>query len=102
MQERLKDHTTRLGTAKQHISIIEDGTVAMASVWREEITVTIATKNEDLEGRLLCNNIGPLGSYVELLLIELLGRNTFTATFAVGIAHRSLGPHPCAHSLPDS
>ncbi|KAJ1198832.1 hypothetical protein NDU88_002671 [Pleurodeles waltl] len=81
----------------------EQATVAGTQKQLERALVTLQEKAEDLEACSWVNNLHIVGlaestnvenmkSFVEQLLIELLGQETFSDLFMMKWAHRSLAP----------
>lgn len=107
MNNKIQSHDRRLDAAETRISDTEDGaSKALQRLERvEHILKDVAIKNEDLEARGRRNNIrllgvpestntGRLDVFIERLLADLFGRDSFTQGFVVERAHRSLGPRP--------
>lgn len=107
MGAKLQTHDRRLDLAESRISDTEDGaSKALKRLeWAEHILKEVEIKSEDLEARGRRNNIrflgvpestntGKLDLFIENLLSEMFGRESFTQGFVVERAHRSLGPRP--------
>ncbi|KAJ1124670.1 hypothetical protein NDU88_003119 [Pleurodeles waltl] len=107
MTERLDKHADRLDQSERHISEVEDGQSAMAmgqAKMGKELA-TLRAKVDDLEARSHRNNLGIVGiaestaidnmeGYIERLLVQVLGQDTFSSLFVVERALRSLATRP--------
>ena len=104
---RLDKQDTRMHEAENRIPTLEDTSASQAKrIERLEIRLkSIAVRSEDLEARSRRNNIrilgiaesaatGRLDVFVETLLSDLMQRDSFSPSFLVERAHRSLGPRP--------
>lgn len=95
MNSRMESHETRITNTEQRISDLEDKqpTIQKRLERTEVLLKQVATKAEDLKARSRrCNrlagiaeftNTGPMARFVEKVLIELFGRDTYSANFAI-------------------
>ncbi|KAJ1158117.1 hypothetical protein NDU88_010811 [Pleurodeles waltl] len=107
MSKRLDKQTERLDQAERRMSAVEDGQTALAAGQLKVNTElgTLRHKMDNLESRSRRNNLRIVGiaestsiasmeNFIESLLIQLLGRDTFSALFEVEQAHRDLSARP--------
>ena len=105
MTERLDKHTERLDMVERRVAEKEQVSTAEAQRQVEKTLAAVQAKAEDLEARSRRNNLRILGlpesthvtnmeTFIEKLLAEILGRDTFSEIFVIERAHRSLGPLP--------
>ncbi|KAJ1162179.1 hypothetical protein NDU88_002654 [Pleurodeles waltl] len=116
MLERIDMHVERLDMVERHFSDVNDeqATSAGTQQQKEKTILVLQAKAEDFEGPSQQNNlqidglaestdVSNMESFVELLLIELLGHETFSDIFVEVWAHRSLAPHlvpgACPHPI---
>ncbi|KAJ1140297.1 hypothetical protein NDU88_006654 [Pleurodeles waltl] len=96
MSERLDKQAERLDQTERRVSTVEDGQTALAAGQLKVSTElgTLRHKMDDLESRSRRNNLHIVGiaeftsianmeNFIENLLIQLLGRDTFSAIFVV-------------------
>ncbi|KAJ1152917.1 hypothetical protein NDU88_005691 [Pleurodeles waltl] len=115
LMERLEKHAERLDQSERCISEVKDGQAIKSSRHAKMVKelAVLQAKVEDLEARSHRNNLRIVGiaeyiaidnmeSYVERLLVQLLGRETFSSVFVVERAHRVLmaRPPPAAPPCP--
>ncbi|KAJ1208065.1 hypothetical protein NDU88_003455 [Pleurodeles waltl] len=109
MSEHLDKHTEHLDMVKQ--SVLEDQQVTMSEVQKRlhKMVLTLQSNIEDLKARPHLNNLqikgleesmDNMGRFVERLLAELLGQETFSDFFVAEQAHRSLAPWPVPGATP--
>lgn len=107
MGERLDKQAERTDMAERRITEVEEAQTAMDANAKQldNLMRTLRDKTEDLEARSRRSNLriiglpestqtGNMERYVEKLLTDLLGAETFSNVFIVERAHRSLGPRP--------
>ncbi|KAJ1108071.1 hypothetical protein NDU88_005454 [Pleurodeles waltl] len=104
MTERLDRHAERLDMAESRISKVEDEQLSTTVTQkRVDKLLMLQAKTEDLAARSRRNNlqivrvvesvnISHMEHFVEQLLVELLGCETFSDMFLVEKVHRSLMP----------
>ncbi|KAJ1130048.1 hypothetical protein NDU88_008404 [Pleurodeles waltl] len=107
MTDRLDKHAERLDQSDRRVSEVENGQTELATsqVKLNKELSSLRLKVDDLEARSRRNNLRIVGiaestaidnmeGFIEQLLVQLLGRATFSDLFVVERAHRSLVAHP--------
>ncbi|KAJ1172178.1 hypothetical protein NDU88_004028 [Pleurodeles waltl] len=107
MVERLDKQAERLHQSERHISEVEGGqsTMSTGQAKMGKELAALQAKVDDLEARSTRNNLRTLGiaestaidnmeGYIERLLVQLLGWDTFSSLFMVERVHRSLTTRP--------
>ncbi|KAJ1162198.1 hypothetical protein NDU88_002671 [Pleurodeles waltl] len=107
MTERLDKHAERLDQSDMRVSEVEDGQTELATsqVKQNKELSSLRLKVDDLEACSQKNNLHIVGiaestvidnmeGLIEQLLVQLLGRATFSDLFIVERAHRSLAARP--------
>ncbi|KAJ1137577.1 hypothetical protein NDU88_003975 [Pleurodeles waltl] len=107
MTEHLNKHAEHLDQSERRVSEVEDGQTQLATshVKLNKELNSLRLKVDDLEARSRRNNLRTVGvaesttidnmeGFIERLLVQLLGRTTFSDLFVVERAHRSLATHP--------
>ncbi|KAJ1186183.1 hypothetical protein NDU88_002966 [Pleurodeles waltl] len=105
MSDRLDGHAERLDQVERRVSEADDEHNMLATAQKKVDTLlhTLQAKAEDLEARSRRNNVRIVGiaeptridnmdRYVEQLLSDLRGRETFSDKFVVELAHCSVAP----------
>ncbi|KAJ1084137.1 hypothetical protein NDU88_004290 [Pleurodeles waltl] len=113
MSEHLNKQAERLDQAERWVSAVEDGQTALATGQLKVSTElgTLRHKMDDLESHSqrnkLCivgiaesTSIANMENFIENLLIQLLGQDTFSVLFVVERAHRSLLARPPPEAPP--
>ncbi|KAJ1123380.1 hypothetical protein NDU88_001850 [Pleurodeles waltl] len=109
MTERLDKHAERLDQSEKRVSEVEDGQTRHVKLYKEVHSLRL--KVDDLEARSWRNYLRIVGvaestaidnmeGFIERLLVQLLGRTTFSDLFVVERAHRSLATHPTPGAPP--
>ncbi|KAJ1082984.1 hypothetical protein NDU88_003145 [Pleurodeles waltl] len=107
MTEHLAKHVELLDQSERRVSEVEDGQTQLAAshVNLSKEVHSLRLKVDDLEARSQRNNLRIVGvaestaidnmeGFIERLLVQLLGRITFSDLFVVERSHRSLATHP--------
>lgn len=113
MSKRMDKHAERIDMAEHRIFETEDAQNDMGEAQKRmaKLMSSIKDKAEDIEARSRRNNVRILGLaestptgtmelFIEKLLIQLLGRETFPDVFVVERTHRLLAAHPPPGAAP--